>query len=42
MKTITLCLGFNKNVKQAVNTYVPLCNSVFGNSEVLGRYCQVN
>lgn len=35
MKTITLCLGFNKNAEQAVNTYVSLFNSVFGNSEVL-------
>jgi predicted 3-demethylubiquinone-9 3-methyltransferase (glyoxalase superfamily) len=35
MKTITLCLGFNKNVEQAVNSYVSLFNSVFGNSEVL-------
>jgi predicted 3-demethylubiquinone-9 3-methyltransferase (glyoxalase superfamily) len=35
MKTITLCLGFNKNAEQAVNTYVSLFNAVFGNSEIL-------
>lgn len=35
MKTITLCLGFNKNAEEAAHTYVSLFNSVFGNSEIL-------
>ncbi len=35
MKTVTLCLGFNKDVEEAVNTYVSLFNSIFGNSKIL-------
>lgn len=35
MRKITLCLGFNKNVDEAVNTYVTLFNRVFGNSEIV-------
>jgi predicted 3-demethylubiquinone-9 3-methyltransferase (glyoxalase superfamily) len=37
MKTITVCLGFNKNLEEAVATYVELFNNVFGNSKILGR-----
>lgn len=37
MKTITVCLGFNKNLEEAVTTYVELFNNVFGNSRILGR-----
>jgi predicted 3-demethylubiquinone-9 3-methyltransferase (glyoxalase superfamily) len=37
MKTITVCLGFNNNLEEAVATYVELFNVVFGNSKILGR-----
>lgn len=37
MKTITVCLGFNKNLEEAVATYVELFDAVFGNSKILGR-----
>lgn len=37
MKTITLCLGFNKNLEEAVTTYVELFDAVFGNSKIIGR-----
>lgn len=37
MKTITVCLGFNKNLEEAVTTYVELFNNVFGNSRILER-----
>ncbi len=37
MKAITVCLGFNKNLEEAVATYIELFNKVFGNSTILGR-----
>jgi predicted 3-demethylubiquinone-9 3-methyltransferase (glyoxalase superfamily) len=37
MKTITVCLGFNKNLEEAVATYIELFDAVFGNSTILGR-----
>ncbi|GAB4319919.1 MAG: VOC family protein [Candidatus Zixiibacteriota bacterium] len=37
MKAITVCLGFNNNLAEAVATYVELFDSVFGNSKILGR-----
>ena len=37
MKTITMCLGFNKNLEEAVASYVGLFDAVFGKSEILGR-----
>lgn len=37
MKTITVCLGFNKNLEEAVATYIDLFDAVFGNSKILGR-----
>lgn len=36
-KTITTCLGFKDNAEEAVNTYVDLFGSVFGNSAVLQK-----
>lgn len=35
MKTITPCLGFNKDAERVINLYVSLFNSVFGNSKIL-------
>lgn len=35
MRTITLCLGFDKNIEKAVNTYVSLFSAVLGNSNIL-------
>lgn len=35
MKTVTLCLGFNKDAEEAAKVYVSLFNSVFGNSKIL-------
>lgn len=35
MKTVTLCLGFDRHAGEAVRTYVDLFNEVFGNSEIL-------
>lgn len=37
MKPITLCLGFNKDLEEAVATYVEVFSAVFGNSRILGR-----
>lgn len=37
MKTITVCLGFNKHIEEAVATYIQLFAAVFGNSRILGR-----
>jgi predicted 3-demethylubiquinone-9 3-methyltransferase (glyoxalase superfamily) len=37
MKPITVCLGFNKDVEEAVATYVGIFDAVFGNSRILGR-----
>lgn len=37
MRTITVCLGFNKNLEEAVATYVELFDAVLGNSKILGR-----
>lgn len=34
MKTVTLCLGFDRNAEEAVRTYVDLFNEVFGNSKI--------
>lgn len=37
MKMITVCLGFNTNLEEAVAVYVELFNNVFGNSKILGH-----
>lgn len=37
MKPITICLGFDKELEEAVATYIELFNAVFGNSKILGR-----
>jgi predicted 3-demethylubiquinone-9 3-methyltransferase (glyoxalase superfamily) len=40
VKPITICLGFDKALEEAVATYIALCDAVFGNSTILGRsYC---
>jgi predicted 3-demethylubiquinone-9 3-methyltransferase (glyoxalase superfamily) len=37
MKPITICLGFDKELEEAVATYVGLFDAVFGNSKILSR-----
>jgi len=37
MKPITICLGFDKELEEAVATYTELFDAVFGNSKILGR-----
>lgn len=37
MRRVTVCLGFNEDLEEAVATYVELFDSVFGDSEILGR-----
>ena len=37
MKPITICLGFDKELEEAVATYIELFDAVFGNSKILGR-----
>lgn len=37
MKVITVCLGFNRGLEEAVATYIELFDAVFGNSKILGR-----
>jgi len=37
MKPITICLGFDKELEEAVATYIDLFDAVFGNSKILGR-----
>jgi predicted 3-demethylubiquinone-9 3-methyltransferase (glyoxalase superfamily) len=37
MKPITVCLGFDKNLEEAVGTYVEIFKNVFGNSQILGQ-----
>jgi len=37
MKPITICLGFDKELEEAVATYIELFDAAFGNSKILGR-----
>lgn len=37
MKSITVCLGFSKDLEEAVATYIEVFDAVFGNSKILGR-----
>lgn len=37
MKPIAICLGFDKQLEEAVSTYVGLFDEVFGDSKILGQ-----